>query len=108
MYVSDFERELREGLRRVDAPPGFAERVVARTEGQRLSRAARNGWWRGIAAAFLLGALFGGWLMHQERADRRQAMETKEQFDEAMRITGRSLAEAQRKIEQAGVKGEVR
>ena len=103
--MTDFERELREGLRRVEAPPGFRERVMARAGERAASRAGRTGWWRGIAAAFLLGALFGGWLMHQERVDRREAMVTRQQFDEAMRITGRSLAEAQRKIEQAGVKG---
>ena len=110
--MSDLERELREGLRRVDAPEGFAERVLDRAKGQRgAGKDVRGGWWRAVAAAFLLGAVCGGWLMHEERvdrADRRQAMETKQQFDVAMRITGRSLAEAQRKIEQAGAKGEAR
>ncbi len=108
MCVADLETRLREGLRRVEPPAGFADRMVERAEGRGAGRISHAPWWKAVAAAFLLGALCGGWLMHEGRMERRQAMETKEQFDVAMRITGRSLAEAQRKVEQAGLKGEVR
>lgn len=114
--MADFEQELRESLRRVDAPRGFADRVVARAEMRQRRGADHRVWWRAVAAAFLLGALSGGWVVHREHVDRRQAMETKEQFDTAMRVTTRvtqrSFTEAQRRInrdpETEGQQGEAR
>ena len=61
------ERRLRTALERVNAPAWFAERVLARAEAERgAAGQVRGGWWRAVAAAFLLGALSGGWLMHHE------------------------------------------
>ena len=106
------ERELRAALGRVDAPSGFAGRVMARTAERSGVREERSGWWRAVAAAFLLGAMCGGWLMHQERVDRREAMRTREQFAVAMRVTARaterSFTEAGRKINRTGDEGERR
>ena len=106
------ERELRAALGRVEAPAGFAGRVKARVAERGREREGRRGWWRGIAAAFLLGAMCGGWLMHQERVDRRQAIETREQFAVAMRVTSRvterTFSEAGRRINRTEYEGERR
>lgn len=106
--MADFERELREGLRRVDAPEGFADRVVKRVEmrvRERRGMAARGAWWRGVAAVLLVGLAVGGWFVQRERTERMAAREAREQFEVAMRVTTRvtqrSFAEAQRRINRS-------
>ena len=117
--MADFERELREGLGRVDAPAGFAERVLDRVEMRARTRrgeAARGAWWRGVAAALLVGLAAGGWWVQQERTERMEARAAREQFEVAMRVTtrvtARSFAEAQRRINRGldteGQQGETR
>ncbi len=109
------ERELRVALGRVDPPDGFAERVLSRAAeagGRGGEGDGRGGWGRAVAASFLLGALSGGWLMHHERVERREAMETREQFRVAMqvtaRVTERSFSEAGRRINRTTDEGETR
>lgn len=105
--MSDFERDdleqrLREGLRRLEAPEGFAERVMARAEIKGRRRDVRAGWWRSVAAVLLLGVAAGGWLVQRERTERMEAREAREEFGVAMRVTARvterSFLEAQRRI----------
>ena len=98
--MAEFERELREGLRRVEAPAGFGDRVMARLEARERGL-RRSAWWRSVAAVLVLGVAVGGWRL--ERA-RTEARETREQFAVAMRVTsrvtGRSFAEAGRRLER--------
>ena len=49
------DNELKEAMRRVPAPEGFAERVLARVDEPR--RDIRPMWWRAAAATFLLAAI---------------------------------------------------
>ena len=86
------ENDLREAMRRVPAPEGFAERVVARVkEPQRESRPA---WWRAAAATFLLAAILGGWGAH-ETMRRREGERARQQVLLALRIAGTHVARAQ-------------
>jgi hypothetical protein len=87
------ENDLKRALRRVPAPEGFAERVMARVHEPR--REPRPSWWRAIAATLLLGAVLGGWGV-RETVRRREGERAKEQVLLALRITGTQLARAQR------------
>src|SRR5438876_8416635 len=93
------ENDLRQALRRVPAPEGFAERVLARVGRPGLSQAAglRPGRprWRAIAATLLLGAILGGWGARQTMR-RREGERAKEQVLLALRIAGTQVARAQR------------
>lgn len=114
LELADLEARLREGLRRLDAPDGFAERVLARAEaagGVRQERkrdrraAAVGGWWRSVAAVLLLSLAAAGWMVESERMERMEARATREQFAVAMRVTARvterTFIDAQRSISRA-------
>ena len=103
------ENELREALRRVRAPEGFAERVRtvilsrADDEGSQPRRsfpfASLRVWmtahrWRAVAATLLLGAIIGGWGAH-ETMRRREGERAREQVLLALRIAGTQVARAQ-------------
>jgi len=90
------ENELRQALRRVPAPEGFAERVLARVNEPR--REPRPVWWRAVAATLLLGAILGGWGAHEMR--RREGERAREQVLLALRIAGTQVARAQAEARQ--------
>jgi uncharacterized membrane protein YsdA (DUF1294 family) len=93
------ENELKNALRRVPAPEGFAGRVLARI-GNTEWRPARSPWWRAVAATFLLAAILGGWGAHEltERRQEREGQRAREQVLLALRITGEKVAHAQREV----------
>jgi hypothetical protein len=110
-----FERELTQAMRPVDAPQGFADRVLGQIAEVQPRRAKvlmmpRNvRLWAGgaIAAALLVGA-FGvreQRVRHQreEAAQAQQQSQAQQQFQLAMQITGNTLADApaQRQFEVA-------
>jgi hypothetical protein len=117
------ETDLRQALRRVPAPQGFAERVRAvilsgpstslgagsDDEGSqprrsfpfrfaalsvRVSMTAQ--WRRAIAATLLFGAIIGGWGAHEAIERRREGQRAREQVLLALRIAGTQVARAQR------------
>jgi len=101
------DNDLRNALRRVPAPEGFADRVLARVHGGQTILSARGQaglpvlhWWRGIAATFLLAAMLGGWGAHEMVERRREAagQRAREQVLLALRITGEKLAHAERGV----------
>lgn len=93
------ETELKDALRRVPAPEGFANRVLERVRNEE-RRSARSPWWRAIAAAVLLAAILGGWGAHEmiERRQEREGQRAREQVLLALRITGEKVAHAQRGV----------
>ena len=109
---ADFEARLRESLKRVDAPVGFAERVEARAAASGRTRAGRVVWWRAVAAVMLLVLGLGGWMAERERKERMEAREAQVQFGVAMRVaarvTERSFAEAGRRINRTEGERETR
>jgi hypothetical protein len=104
-----FEQELKQAMRAVDPPEGFAERVLVRAKAKEQSRARvltmprRLRAWAGgaIAAAVLVGA-FTGEEVHLRR-QREQAELAQRQFETAMRITDRTLEHVRQQLQQAGV-----
>lgn len=108
----EIERQLKQDLRRVPAPEGFADRVmecVAKKERLRLRIVPQRSlhvWQVAIAAAALIAVLFGGvqWMHRQQ--ERRQAEIVQQQFDVAMQVTERTLDGVGERISQAGTKRE--
>ncbi|HEY5381439.1 MAG TPA: hypothetical protein VIJ65_04240 [Acidobacteriaceae bacterium] len=105
--VTEFERELTKAFagQRVEAPLGFAGRVMARAEreparGKLLAMPVRQ--WRAwaagaVAAVIVMGALQGE-RVHQEHERRVQAQR---QFEAAEQITDQALAQARAQVQRA-------
>ena len=108
----ELERELKEGLARVPAPQGFADRVmerVARKERLRIRVMPQRisyVWQMTIAAMVLLTVMFGLGEMTQRREERRKAELVQHQFEVAMRVTGRTLNGVGARIRKVGTKAE--
>jgi hypothetical protein len=89
--MNDFEEMLARELGRLDAPEGFADRVMERAARRKQTRSRGGQYWRMAIAASLLvcaGAVFsGGYEAHQ----RHEAEDARQQFAVAMRVTNRSF-----------------
>ncbi|HEX4155194.1 MAG TPA: hypothetical protein VHY48_06240 [Acidobacteriaceae bacterium] len=109
---AEVELALHRGMSRVDAPAGFADRMMERAEragSQKRSRHAKiltmpmrqwRVWAAGaVAAVIVLGALQGE-RVHQEHERRAQAQR---QFVIAERITDQTLEHTRQQLERAGV-----
>ncbi len=100
-----FKQELRQAMRPVEAPEGFAERVLRRMEqspAQVLPMRARPVWrWAGgaLAASLLVGAA-GTWAEREHR--RRQQEEAERQFAVAMQVTSHALEQSREQLSRAG------
>jgi hypothetical protein len=101
-----FEQKLTQTLRRVDAPEGFAARMIARAEAESVSSKVivmvprRRVWMSGAAAAALLVAAFAG---QQEYQRHERATLATQQFETATRITEQTLERTREKLARAGV-----
>ena len=103
----EFEAKLKQELRRVDAPEGFADGVLGRVADKRSGRLLvmpRRRAWIAVAAMLLVGIVLGGWEWRQQqlRRERQEAEVARRQFEMAMQVTGRTLAEVQERIGRAG------
>jgi hypothetical protein len=93
--MNQLERDLREALRRKEAPPFFAERVLART------RQSQPRWrysWVWLAAAALLVLMIGGVGLVREQQRLAEGERAKEQLMIAFRITGSKLRDVRERI----------
>jgi hypothetical protein len=113
MYVSDeLEQELKQGLQRVPAPEGFADRVmkrVAQKERGRLRVMPQRSapvWPAAIAAMLMIAVLFGAAEWTHRQRERQQAEIVQRQFDVAMRVTGRTLDGVGERISRAGMRSD--
>jgi hypothetical protein len=116
--MTDFEKQMAKTLRRVDAPEGFAERVMQRAEAESAHvvkvRFDEPKWWElrswrwmtspwagGAVAALLVASVFlTGAHVHEEHVKQAQATQ---QFETATQITDRALAHARETMKRAGV-----
>lgn len=102
------EQYLTEALRRVDAPEGFADRVMARARraparAKILTMPLRaRAWLGGAIAAALLAGVFVGDQVH-ERRERERADTAQRQFEAGMRITDAALEHTRDQLRRAGV-----
>lgn len=108
------ERAVRVALQRVDAPDGFAERVLARaaergvraSDSRRVSAIRRftTPVWRLVYAAAALIAITAG-TVHVERArvEQRRADVAAAQFSQAMDVTNRTLEKVSVRLQQGEI-----
>ncbi|HET9219107.1 MAG TPA: hypothetical protein VFR18_19135 [Terriglobia bacterium] len=92
--MNQLERDLREALRRTQAPPHFAEKVLARTRQSRTPRFP----WAWLAAAALILLMVGGVGIVREQQRQAEGERAKEQLMVAFRITGSKLRDVQEKL----------
>lgn len=92
--MNQVERDLRESLRRREAPPGFADRVFARTSRLQAPRTS----WVWLAAAALVLLMIGGVGLVQEQRRQAEGEKAKQQLMAGLRITGSKLSEVQSRL----------
>jgi hypothetical protein len=113
MEQEEFDEVLAKALRRVEAPEGFAAKVmemasvapesVTAPKGKLLMMPRVQAWMGGaIAAALVMGALIGA-RVHVVRQQEQAAL-TERQFEAAMRVTNRALDQTQMQLQRAGLK----
>ena len=92
--MNQIERDLRGALRRREAPPGFAERVFAKTQ----RTEARRHWWVWLAAAALVLLMIGGINIVQEQRRQAEGERAKKELMVGLRITGSKLRDVQERL----------
>jgi lysyl-tRNA synthetase class I len=106
--MPEFEKKLTQAMRPVEAPDGFAARILERSQPKAPTRARiftmpfTHLWASGAIAAALLAGVFLGEQMHV-RHQREQAQLAQQQFEAAMRITNQTLDNVRLQLQQAGV-----
>src|SRR4030095_6940249 len=104
--MSQFERDLREALRRKEPPPGSAGRVIARVREIDERSEARAWWkwsWRWSESAALVVMLLAGGSLYRERR-RQEAERSKDQLMLALRVTGAKVRVVQERLSQIQLK----
>ena len=92
--MNQLERDLRESLGRRQPPPGFADRVLARTrqpEPRRIS-------WAWLAAAAMVLLMIGGIGVVREQRRQAEGEKAKQQLMAGLRITGSKLSQVQARL----------
>ncbi len=106
-----FELQLTEALRRVEAPEGFAARVMDRAAAPAVAkrvvvmrpRLMGQVWIGGTIAAMLAVGAFVGETV-RVRHQREQAALATQQFEAAVRVTDQALDKTRAQLERAGLK----
>ena len=107
----EFEQGLMQAMRRVDAPEGFAARVMeqAATPAKVITMRPRfagmrvRAWVGGAIAALLVVGVVGGEEL-RVRHEREQAALATKQFEAALRVTDHALDQTRAQLERAGLK----
>ncbi len=118
--LDEFEARLKRDLRRIDAPEGFADRVMQRVPASRQGRllsfpivGTKTRHWMAVAAVLLVAVVLGFGVHHVEQVEHQRQLQEQEQakarkaaeqFALAMQVTGRTLFVVQQRIDQAGTK----
>jgi hypothetical protein len=109
---AEVELALHRAMGRMDAPSGFADRVMTRTEARAQPARSERGrllampmlqwrtWAAGAIAAVLVVGVVQSDRIHQEHERQAQAQA---QFEAAERITDQALAHVRAQVEQAGI-----
>jgi hypothetical protein len=108
LKLAEFELRLARAMRRVDAPEGFAERVMetsASPAEKVIVMRPRSGLWQmqawagGAIAAVLVLGMFGAEQLHQ----RREQAKADQQFALAMQVTDHALMQTREQLQHAGL-----
>ena len=107
----EFELQLTEALRPVDAPEGFAARVMERAAVPAVStnvvvmrpRLHAQMWVGGAVAAMLAVGAFVGEAVHV-RHQREEAALATQQFEAAVRVTDQAIEQTRMQLMKAGLK----
>jgi hypothetical protein len=106
---ADLEHNLTRGLRHVDPPAGFADRVMARAQASAppakvvVMKPRPRVWASGALAATLLLAALVTQQTHARHERQEQAERAQQQFDAGIRITGDTLEHVRQQLQEAGV-----
>jgi hypothetical protein len=116
LSMDAFEMELARAMRRVDAPEGFAARVMERTASptelaekvvvmRSRSRMMRmQAWAGGAIAAMLAVGMFGAEQLHQRHERAEQTAMANQQFAMAVQVTDHALAQTREQLQRAGLR----
>ena len=93
--MNQFERDLRESLRRREPPADFAAQVLARTRDTEVRSVFS---WRWLAVAALVALMVSGTLFIQKQQQQVENERSKEQLMVALRITGSKMKDVQDRL----------
>jgi hypothetical protein len=111
--LAEFELQLARAMRRVDAPEGFAERIMERSASPaekvvamrpRRGLVRMQAWMGGAIAAVLALGMFGAEQLHQRRERAEEAAKADQQFAVAMQVTDHALETTREQLQRAGLK----
>ena len=111
--ITSLEHKLRNELRPIDPPAGFADRILARARAEAPPQAQRarilmfprlrSRIWIPSAVAAMLLVGVAGEQAHQRMEQLRKAEEAQKQFETALQITDRALDHARQQLQRAGI-----
>ena len=93
--MSQFDRDLRESLRRRGPPADFTDKVLARARESEVRRHSLRSW---LAAAALVLLMVGGVAFVREQRRQAEGERAKEQLMAGLGITGSKLRDVQERI----------
>ena len=107
-----FEQRLHRAMQGMDAPAGFAEKVMERAGVENAPRrptlltmpTQTRAWLSGALAAGMLGGALWAGEVHVRR-ERERAEIAQRQFEDGVRITDRALDRARQQLQRSGVFG---
>ncbi len=108
LKLAEFELQLARAMRRVDAPKGFADRIMERSASSfekvtvmrpRSPLVRMQAWAGGAIAAVLALGMFGAEQLHQHR----ERAKANQQFDVAVQATDHALDQTRAQLQRAGL-----
>lgn len=98
--MEPMEQELKDALRRQQAPDWFAQGVMAKVKAeQRRKSPWLSGWMRWATALAMLVVVLAGVRMERVRRERIAGEQAKEQLILALQVTGSKLRQAQMRVQ---------
>jgi hypothetical protein len=113
LKLAEFELALARAMARVEAPEGFAKRVMERAGGAaetlvvmrpRRGLVRMQAWMGGAIAAVLALGMFGAEQLHLRRERAEEAAKADQQFAVAMQVTDHALEQTREQLQRAGLK----
>ena len=98
--MDDFEKQLKEALRREEPSPFFEARVLGAVKRQaKEHRASSRMWWASAIAAAMLVATGSTWQYERNAREEAAGKEAKARLELALKVTSVRLQRISRKVE---------